>query len=139
MILQLTLQNSKIETANWNNSSSPPGAGQVGNGSGQNQGVYDMDAVRAKVLVPELRTEIKDCYVKLKAKDQKIQDLETEVNKYKTGIVIRKPQFSCSFHIYKVFLQFFFRSWGIFDPKFFVPTFLRLDGFDKFTTLREYK
>ena len=44
-----------------------------------------MDAVRAKVLVPELRTEIKDCYVKLKAKDQKIQDLETEVNKFKSG------------------------------------------------------
>ncbi|XP_063691403.1 cGMP-dependent protein kinase 1-like isoform X5 [Bolinopsis microptera] len=60
------------------------GAGQVGNGSGQSQGVYDMDAVRAKVLVPELRTEIKDCYVKLKAKDQKIQDLETEVNKFKS-------------------------------------------------------
>ena len=57
----------------------------MGNGSGQSQGVYDMDAVRAKVLVPELRTEIKDCYVKLKAKDQKIQDLETEVNKFKSG------------------------------------------------------
>ena len=51
---------------------------RMGNGAGQNQGSDDVDAVRAKILIPELRTEIKDCYVKLKAKDQKIKDLEKE-------------------------------------------------------------
>lgn len=57
----------------------------MGNGAGQNQGGDDVDSVRAKVLIPELRTEIKDCYVKIKAKDQKIKDLETELNKHKSG------------------------------------------------------
>ena len=57
----------------------------MGNGAGQNQGGDDVDSVRAKVLIPELRTEIKDCYVKIKAKDQKIKDLESELNKYKSG------------------------------------------------------
>lgn len=56
----------------------------MGNGAGQNQGGDDVDSVRAKVLIPELRTEIKDCYVKIKAKDQKIKDLETELNKHKS-------------------------------------------------------
>lgn len=60
----------------------------MGNGAGQNQGSDDVDAVRAKILIPELRTEIKDCYVKLKAKDQKIKDLETEVNRFKSGVCL---------------------------------------------------
>ena len=60
----------------------------MGNGAGQNQGSDDVDAVRAKILIPELRTEIKDCYVKLKAKDQKIKDLETEVGRFKSGVCL---------------------------------------------------
>lgn len=54
-------------------------AGRLGNGAGQN--ADDVDSVRAKVLIPELRIELKDCHQKMKTKDARIKELETELNK----------------------------------------------------------
>lgn len=44
-----------------------------------------VDSLRAKVLIPELRTELKECYAKIKAKDAKIKELEAEIKKFKSG------------------------------------------------------
>ena len=49
------------------------------------QGSGDVDAVRARVLIPELKTEIKNCYVTIKTQKTKIDELEKEFSESKIG------------------------------------------------------